>query len=253
MGSAKNRTCKNGIGATPRGVAAGSPQRGSLGSAARAAASSLAGKISSALLLIVHFTCITAVYAEDDPADFIREIIAKIQAGEYNAVLFEKRRWEFVERSRNNTFVDDKKHVLHLAEELQNCVEGISDAQLKAIGYHFVAGIYNYLRLRYDDNIVYGPLAFKSMKNAFDANNIDVEIVLSYAEMIDDFASRNFFQRGLIALSLEISLKEEGKRAYEAMEYIMNRYSREEINSYMKTVERGDLFMARYKKMKKYR
>ena len=143
--------------------------------------------------------------------------------------------------------------VLYLAKELQNYVEGIPDAQMKAIGYHFVAGIYNYLRLRYDNDIVFGPLAFKSMKNAFDTNNRDVKIVLSYAEMIDDFASRNFFQRVLIALRLEISFKREGKRAYESMEYIVKHSSREEINAFMENVERGDRFMAMYKKMKRYR
>jgi hypothetical protein len=250
---AKDRTCKHGVGPAPRGAASGRPRRDPLGAVARAATSSLAGEIRAVLLLIVHFTCITAIYAEDDPADFIRDTIVKIQAGEYNAVLFEKRRWEFVNWSRAKTFVDDKKHVVHLAKELKDCVEGIPDAQLKAIGYHFVAGMYDYMRLRYDDPIVYGSLAFQSMKNAFDTNKRDVEIVLSYAGIIEDFATRNFFQRALIAFSLGISLTKEGKRAYEAMEYFVKRYSREEINAYMKTVERGELFMALYKKMKKYR
>ena len=210
---------------------------------------SLAVQITVFFWLLAHFTCIPAIGAENDPADFIRETIAQIQAEQYNAVLFEQRRWEFVERFHNNAFVDDKAPLVHLAEELHTAVEGIPNVQLKAIGYHFVAGMYNYLRLRYDNNIVYGPLAFASMKNAFDTNNRDAEIVLSYAEMIDDFASRNFLQRALIALKLGINLKQEAERAYEAMEYIATRYPRQEINTSMKTVERGDRFMAMYKKM----
>jgi hypothetical protein len=46
--------------------------------------------------------------------------------------------------------------------------QGIPDARLKVIGYHFVAGIYDYMRLSIDDTIAYRPLAFQSMKNAFD-------------------------------------------------------------------------------------